>query len=120
MKFIIILISLYFSEALCNMNSPNEFIIKDSITAEAVNTNFFVSSASFYLKFYQNYISPINGESCQMIPSCSEYSLQSIKTHGILGLLMTTDRLHRCGHDLFNYHTIIFGNSIKFYDPVLE
>jgi len=52
------------------------------------------------IKFYQKYISGIDGDRCSMYPSCSHYSGQAIKKHGWLkGWIMTCDRLMRCGRD---------------------
>ncbi|RMD82081.1 MAG: membrane protein insertion efficiency factor YidD [Candidatus Dadabacteria bacterium] len=56
---------------------------------------------------YQRGIGPTKGVRCPMYPSCSEYGRRAIAHYGLLrGLLMTADRLHRCGHDL------------QFYDPL--
>lgn len=69
------------------------------------------------VKFYKSNISEIKGENCRMFPSCSEYGYIAIQKYPLRGILMTTDRLLRCGHDLENYKTVIVGNSIRFYDP---
>jgi putative component of membrane protein insertase Oxa1/YidC/SpoIIIJ protein YidD len=56
------------------------------------------------LDFYQKYISPIDGDRCQMRPSCSQYAKQAFSKYGPhLGFLLTTDRLTRCGMDLYYY-----------------
>lgn len=65
--------------------------------------------ALFYL--YQHGVSPTNGTSCPMYPSCSEYGKLAIANHGIIkGALMTADRLHRCGHDL-GFYAVLWDNS---------
>jgi len=47
-----------------------------------------------------NHLSAVRRGSCPMYPSCSEYSKQAIKKHGMtIGWMMTTDRLLRCGRD---------------------
>ncbi len=52
----------------------------------------------FYV--YTTFISDTRGQSCPMYPSCSHYSMQAFGQHGALkGLLMTSDRLIRCGHE---------------------
>ena len=33
-------------------------------------------------KFYQKFISPVDGDRCQMYPTCSTYSKNAIKKHG--------------------------------------
>ena len=67
---------------------------------------------------YQKFISPINQSTCQSYPSCSKYGKLSIKKHGFYGVLLTADRLNRCGHDTHKSNKIIVGQSIKNYDPV--
>ena len=54
----------------------------------------------FPIAFYQKFISPADGDRCQMTPSCSAYSKEAFQTHGFfLGWIMTCDRLMRCGRD---------------------
>ena len=50
------------------------------------------------LRFYQEFISPIDGDRCPMTPTCSQYAAQAFKKHGpVMGWIMTCDRLTRCG-----------------------
>jgi putative membrane protein insertion efficiency factor len=52
------------------------------------------------IRFYQRHISKIDGHRCPMYPSCSRYSAQAVKKHGLaLGWIMACDRLLRCGRD---------------------
>jgi putative membrane protein insertion efficiency factor len=47
--------------------------------------------------FYRGAISPHLQPSCRHTPSCSQYMLDALKTHGPLkGLLMGTGRILRC------------------------
>tara|TARA_B100000073_G_scaffold323525_1_gene305678 strand:+ start:52 stop:291 length:240 start_codon:yes stop_codon:yes gene_type:complete len=49
------------------------------------------------IKIYKFLISPLLGESCRYFPSCSEYSVQSLKAHGLLkGLLLSLKRILSC------------------------
>ena len=51
------------------------------------------------IRFFQEYVSPTDGARCQFSPTCSAYGHQAIHRHGPwLGVLMTADRLLRCGH----------------------
>ena len=58
---------------------------------------------SLMLRFYRgplNHLSAVRYGECPMYPSDSEYSLQSIKKHGMLaGWIMSMDRWMRCGRD---------------------
>ena len=67
---------------------------------------FFSGILILLVKFYQYSISPLLPKSCRYTPTCSEYSIQAIKTHGFFkGLFLSTYRILRCnpwgghGHD---------------------
>ena len=49
------------------------------------------------IKFYHFVISPVIGPSCRHHPTCSEYSIESIKTHGVIrGVYLALKRISRC------------------------
>ena len=49
------------------------------------------------IKVYQKIISPLFPPSCRFYPTCSEYSVQAIKKHGVLkGLIKSSWRILRC------------------------
>jgi uncharacterized protein len=49
------------------------------------------------IRFYQYVISPLLGPSCRYLPTCSEYALDAIETHGVLrGGWLAARRLLRC------------------------
>lgn len=49
------------------------------------------------IRFYQRYLSPFTGTSCRFYPSCSEYSIQSLRKYGLItGLFMTVIRIAKC------------------------
>jgi len=49
------------------------------------------------IKGYQWFISPILPGSCRFYPSCSNYGLQAVETHGALkGGWLTVKRIARC------------------------
>lgn len=51
----------------------------------------------FPIKLYKKYISPLLGDHCRFYPTCSEYMMQAIQTHGVLkGLILGLYRLLRC------------------------
>lgn len=46
---------------------------------------------------YQKFLSPLKGASCRFYPSCSQYSLESIRKYGPLkGVGLTLVRLSKC------------------------
>ena len=49
------------------------------------------------IKLYQFVISPILKTNCRYLPTCSEYSLESLKDHGLLrGSYMSFKRIANC------------------------
>jgi len=49
------------------------------------------------IRVYQYAISPILGRSCRFLPSCSEYAVEALQTHGLLrGGWMAVRRVGRC------------------------
>ena len=49
------------------------------------------------IKFYQFFISPILGQNCRYLPTCSEYSIQSIKKFGFFkGTFLSLKRISKC------------------------
>lgn len=49
------------------------------------------------IRFYQRFITPYTPATCRYYPTCSEYAVQSLRTHGaVKGLILTAWRLLRC------------------------
>jgi len=49
------------------------------------------------IRLYQRGISPLLGPRCRFYPSCSQYALEALDTHGLLrGLWLALRRLARC------------------------
>jgi tetratricopeptide (TPR) repeat protein len=61
---------------------------------------------------YRKTVSEIRPTNCPMYPSCSSYSEIAIENNGVLGVILTTDRLLRCGHEL-NLYPIIYDGRYK-------
>ena len=74
----------------------------------------------FPLHFYRKYISGAYGDRCPMHPSCSTYSLEAFQKHGpLIGWIMTSDRLMRCGRDELKLSPpIISGGKSRTSDPL--
>ena len=48
-------------------------------------------------KFYQYLASPLIGHSCRYLPTCSEYSIEALKTFGFFkGLFLSFKRILSC------------------------
>ena len=71
------------------------------------------------IKFYQYAISPVTGSRCSMYPSCSHYSVLALKKHGgLIGFVMTTDRLMHEAEELKSGPIIEKKGKYLIYDPV--
>ena len=56
-----------------------------------------VSLNIIIIKFYQYFISPVLGNRCRYLPTCSEYYIDSLKTYGFLkGSFMGLKRIFSC------------------------
>ena len=62
------------------------------------------------IRFYQILISPLLGSNCRFLPTCSEYTIESIRAHGLIkGTLISLKRISSC-------HP--FGK--KGFDPIIK
>ena len=49
------------------------------------------------IRAYQLIVSPILGSNCRFSPTCSEYAIESLKSHGLIkGLFLTIKRIGKC------------------------
>ncbi|MBF8776292.1 membrane protein insertion efficiency factor YidD [Pseudomonas fulva] len=49
------------------------------------------------MRGYQLFISPVIGSRCRFHPTCSQYSIEALRTHGaLMGSWLTLRRLLRC------------------------
>ena len=66
------------------------------------------------IKGYKFMISPLLGHSCRYLPTCSEYTIEALKTFGLIrGLLMSVKRIFSC-------HPIKFLGGGEGFDPVTK
>ena len=65
------------------------------------------------IRMYQLFISPILGQNCRYLPSCSEYSIESIKQFGFFrGIFLSLKRISKC-HPWGNHGYDPVPNKIK-------
>jgi uncharacterized protein len=70
-------------------------------------------------RFFQEYISPVDGDRCPSYPTCSQYAQEAVRKHGVLiGLVMTFDRLIHESDETRRAPLIRAGESYRYYDPV--
>ncbi len=64
------------------------------------------------IKFYQYLISPLLGNNCRYLPTCSEYFIESLKEYGLIrGFFKGTKRVLSC-------HPIKFLGGGEGFEPV--
>ena len=74
--------------------------------------NIFTIMLIQFIKGYRFIISPLLGQSCRYLPTCSEYSIEALKTFGFFkGLFMSFKRILSC-------HPIKFLGGGEGLDPV--
>ena len=51
----------------------------------------------FCIKFYQYFISPLLGNRCRFLPTCSEYFIEALNTQGLIkGIKLGIKRIFKC------------------------
>ena len=74
--------------------------------------NIFTKFLIKLIKVYKYLISPLFGQSCRYLPTCSEYSIDALKEFGLFkGLFMSIKRILSC-------HPIKFLGGGEGFDPV--
>ncbi|MBD1173937.1 membrane protein insertion efficiency factor YidD [Pelagibacterales bacterium SAG-MED01] len=64
------------------------------------------------IKGYKFLISPLLGHSCRYLPTCSEYSIEALKTFGLIkGTFLSLKRIFSC-------HPVKFLGGGEGFDPV--
>ena len=64
------------------------------------------------IKGYRYLLSPLLGHSCRYLPTCSDYSIEALKTFGLFrGLFLSIKRILSC-------HPIKFLGGGEGFDPV--
>tara|TARA_B100000902_G_C26508142_1_gene527229 strand:- start:225 stop:476 length:252 start_codon:yes stop_codon:yes gene_type:complete len=65
-----------------------------------------------FIRGYKFLISPLLGHSCRYLPTCSEYCIEALETHGLFkGILMSFKRIITC-------HPIKLLGGGEGFDPV--
>ena len=75
-------------------------------------TKVFSKTLIILIKTYQLILSPMLGNNCRYLPTCSEYTIEALKTYGLIkGLFKSLKRIFSC-------HPIRFLGGGEGFDPV--
>lgn len=96
---------------------PNDAVLKVAQPNRNLHVNSLKTGIRWLLigpiHLHQKIITHQDGDNvCNFEPSCSHYGLEAIRRHGLLGVLMTSNRLLRC----YGRNHPMFGGVIS--DPV--
>ena len=76
--------------------------------------NIFTNILIKLIKAYKLLISPLLGNSCRYLPTCSEYSIEALKKFGLIkGVYMSLKRILSC-------HPIKLLGGGEGFDPVIK
>ena len=76
--------------------------------------NIFTNILIKLIKAYKFLISPLLGNSCRYLPTCSEYSIEALKKFGLVkGVYMSLKRILSC-------HPIKLLGGGEGFDPVIK
>ena len=58
---------------------------------------FFIKITIFFIKLYKYFFSPLLGNKCRFLPSCSDYLIESLNEHGFFkGVIFGFKRIIKC------------------------
>ena len=73
----------------------------------------------WFASFFRDVISPVDGDRCPSLPTCSSYSVSAFKKHGFFtGWLMTVDRLIHEGDEGSVSPRVYYKGRLRTLDPV--
>jgi len=71
------------------------------------------------IRFFQEFISPVDGDRCPCSPTCSQYGLEAVRKHGVLvGLVLTFDRLIHESDEIRRVPLVKIRGAYRYLDPV--
>lgn len=93
------LVVVFFSDAYCSpktMRGPAAKRHRQAV-ADEIETSPLRIVLLGAVSVFQKYISPVDGDRCGFVPSCSAFARMAVERHGsVLGITLTADRLMRC------------------------
>jgi putative membrane protein insertion efficiency factor len=75
--------------------------------------------AASVVRFYQQVLSPVDGDRCRMQPTCSEYAIHAIRKHGaLMGVILAADRMMREGEEIQRSLPAHTSKGLRYLDPL--
>ena len=83
-----------------DMKSPQGIQVSISQPPRPDTPSSILSSALLgSVRFFQKWLSPVDGQRCSFSPTCSQFGYDAVHEHGpFTGVVMTADRLMRCSY----------------------
>jgi len=121
-KVIFLITLIIFSSSLTfagNSFFPWDFTINSQGEEDSSFKNTKGRFASILVRFFSEFISPVDGPRCVMYPTCASYSLNALEKHGFFwGTLLTIDRLIHEGDEIRKAPSVKIGDRMRYWDPV--
>jgi hypothetical protein len=97
-----------------------ERVVPANMEAPSTTDHSGFNFGSWFVGFYRDNISPVDGDRCPSLPSCSTYSIQAMRKHGFfMGWMMTVDRLIHEGKGETRVSPVVYSEGKwKILDPV--
>ena len=91
----------------------------DPAASHASATSDQINIGAWLASFFSKHISAVDGDRCPSEPTCSSYSAQAFRKHGLfVGWVMTVDRLIHEGDEGRVSPLVRRGDRLKILDPV--
>lgn len=77
------------------------------------------NAGTWLASFFRDVISPVDGDRCPSLPSCSSYSVSAFKKHGFFtGWVMTVDRMIHEADEGSVSPSVFYKGRLRTLDPV--
>ena len=82
------------------MKAPESSLVSDaSMPVVAAQESAVRSALLGSVRFFQKWVSPIDGPRCSFSPTCSQFGHDAVSEHGpFWGVVITADRMMRCSY----------------------
>ena len=93
--------------------------VKGTPSNEGKGTDSKENAGVWLASFFRDVISPVDGDRCPSLPSCSSYSVKAFKKHGFFtGWVMTVDRLIHEADEGSVSPSVYHNGRLRTLDPV--